>query len=235
LRMSGCSTRVLVTHRLDLIRHVPHIVVLGERCIVAQGTYSHLIASNVDMGIDESHNVDTGIDESHSERDLDLDAPSTHALSLNVGEESAAGLEGGCNGLEGASRPRDAVGRPVVLRDGVGRPVVTDGLARMTAKRQAGLRKSALESDGGSQAAAGQVSPANAELIKEEERETGLVKRETYDIYLRSIGQEMLAVVASLGLGSQLARVLIGWWISQVCTCLDIRVWGLGLGFSFAV
>jgi hypothetical protein len=204
---------------------VPHIVVLGERGIVAQGTYSHLIASNVDMGIDESHNVDTGIDESHSERDLDLDAPSTHALSLNVGEESAAGLEGGCNGLEGASRPRDAVGRPIVH----------DGLARMTTKRQAGLRKSALESDGGSQAAAGQVSPANAELIKEEERETGLVKRETYDIYLRSIGQEMLAVVASLGLGSQLARVLIGWWISQVCTCLGIRVWGLGLGFRFAV
>ena len=225
MRMSGCSTRVLVTHRLDLIRHVPHIVVLGERGIVAQGTYSHLIASNVDMGIDESHNVDTGIDESHSERDLDLDAPSTHALSLNVGEESAAGLEGGCNGLEGASRPRDAVGRPIVH----------DGLARMTTKRQAGLRKSALESDGGSQAAAGQVSPANAELIKEEERETGLVKRETYDIYLRSIGQEMLAVVASLGLGSQLARVLIGWWISQVCTCLGIRVWGLGLGFRFAV
>jgi hypothetical protein len=197
---------------------VPHIVVLGERGIVAQGTYSHLIASNVDMGIDESH----------SERDLDLDAPSTHALSLNVGEESAPscnGLEGGCNGLEGGSRPRDAVGRPVVH----------DGLARMTTKRQAGLRKSALESDGGSQAAAGQVSPANAELIKEEERETGLVKRETYDIYLRSIGQEMLAVVASLGLGSQLARVLIGWWISQVCTCSGIRVWGLGLGFRFAV
>ena len=195
-----------MTHRLDLIRHVPHIVVLGERGIVAQGTYSHLIASNVDMGIDESQ----------TEHDLDLDAPSTDAQSLTVSEESAAS----CNGLEGASRWQDAVGRPVVH----------DGLARMTAKR-----RSSLKSDGGSQADAGQASPANAELIKEEERETGLVKRETYDLYLRSIGQEMLAVVASLGLGSQLARVLIGWWISQVCTCLGIRVWGLGLGFSFAV
>ena len=114
--MSGCSTRILVTHRLDLIRHVPHIVVLGERGIVAQGTYSHLIGSNVDMGIDESHNVDVGINQSHTEHDLDLCALNTHVLSLNVREESTAGLDG-------ASRPRDAVGRPIVH----------DGLARMTA------------------------------------------------------------------------------------------------------
>lgn len=215
--MSGRSTRVLVTHRLDLIRHVPHIVVLGERGVVAQGTYSHLIASNVDMGIDESH----------TERDMDLDAPGIDALSFNP-EESAAG----CNGLEGAS-----------LRDAVGRPVVHDGLARMTEfgvgrvrrapsaspAASAGARrgqdtgvvnggKGARERSG-TETAASEASPTNAELIKEEERETGLVKRETYDTYLQSIGQEMLAVVASLGLGSQLARVLVGWWISQVCTC----------------
>ncbi len=182
--MAG-STRLLVTHRLDLIRDVPHIIVLGEGGIVAQGTYSDLLACNVDMGIDESQGApdpaaiaDASSDEapvSHNLAD-----PSAHAQSRKGSEEAgaddiaAAGREG-ANCAESASRAASGID------GGMGDRPAVEG----------------------------------TELIKEEERETGLVKRQTYEAYLASIGQEMLVVVGSLGFGSQLARVLIGWWIAQ--------------------
>jgi len=182
------STRVLVTHRLDLIRHVPHIIVLGEGGIVAQGSYSHLIASNVDMGIDEAQGTDEvqGATDPGASADASSDQPpASHALadasavaqSLK-GPEEAGADDTAAAGREGASRAASAVG------GGKGEQGERPGVEA-------------------------------TELIKEEERETGLVKRETYEAYLASIGQEMLALVGSLGFGSQLARVLIGWWIAQ--------------------
>lgn len=153
--MAG-RTRVLVTHRVDLVRHVQHIVVLGDRGIVAQGSFAELLAKGVDMGIHEEGGYE--------------------------GHENAGGEEGG-SGVQGSQMADTCTNEEVMQRTA-----------------SAGAVHQVEDEEGGKK--------SGQELIQDEERETGLVKAETYEAYLQSIGRQMLIIVVALGAGLPALRPL---------------------------
>ena len=178
----AASTRVLVTHRVDLIRNLPHIVVLAHGTVAAQGTYAQLVAQGVDMGvIEEAAEQDEDVD-------VDMCPESQSSTAADSHHQGAAENDGDAAGSNGAQ--------------GVG------VVSRVPSAKSA---KSAGAGDEQEKAA----EQEEQQLIKDEERETGLVNPETYKAYLDSVGKEMLITVMTLGAASQLARVLIGWWISR--------------------
>ena len=187
--MAGC-TRVLVTHRVDLVRHVQHIVVLGEKSIVAQGTYAELLAKGVDMGIHEDEGA--GEDEADS------------AL-LDSGGEKEGGSE---PHMKAAYDPDELAVSPPAVPHAERVPSAIPG-HKAGEKGDAGV---ANDEDQGVKAVSGHA------LIQDEERETGLVKKDTVEAYLQSVGRQMLIIVVALGAG------LSSHSLSLACVCAVNRV-----------
>jgi hypothetical protein len=80
--------QVLVTHRVDLLRHLPYIVVLGDKGVTAQGSYHELVAQGVDMGIHDSDTASTGSAEAHVQESLSEHAKDAGAVASDAAPDS---------------------------------------------------------------------------------------------------------------------------------------------------
>ena len=100
----GGSSRVLVTHKLELLPHADHVVVMRDGRAAFQGTYKELLSSGLDLtALLPKEEVEAG---------AELAAELSAAAAASAGAEGAGAKGGDAKGGGVAVQPEKATSAP---------------------------------------------------------------------------------------------------------------------------
>tara|TARA_B100000795_G_C22703106_1_gene400465 strand:- start:13 stop:549 length:537 start_codon:yes stop_codon:yes gene_type:complete len=100
----GGSSRVLVTHKLELLPHADHVVVMRDGRAAFQGTYKELLSSGLDLtALLPKEEVEAG---------AELAAELSAAAAASAGAEGAGAKGGDAKGGGAAVQPEKATSAP---------------------------------------------------------------------------------------------------------------------------
>ena len=205
------TTRVLVTHKLEVLNAVDQIIVLGaDGAVLAQGTLEDVIAQGVTLeevvaqGVD-AESVTAGAQEGAEGAQAQAQAQAAGGASVDSGKADGAAARQGRHGVKAAVPPA--------------------GVEEVRGEEQRASGKGA-RAEGG----AGPKRSTSHQLVAPESRAVGAVSAEIYLTYMRELRYPMLAVTALVGVASQGARNGNDWWLTRWASAPDRHRVGFYLG-----
>lgn len=244
------KTRLLVTHKLDVLPSADWIIVLRDGGIQAQGTLADLQAKGVNFGdvCDEEDDKSETYDENPSESVARTESNRAHGNKEGENQE-----EEGANPEEGAEavRKQDSAEAEEGEKKGEepkkeeeSATTSTKGVVEKEEKEEVVAKTAGGEDKDGAvkkddenkegQAASTSPQPKRSKShwrqVTQEGRAQGAVSTEVYMTYLRELQWPMLCVMGVVGALSQAARNGNDWWLTRWASASDRERVGFYLG-----
>jgi ABC-type multidrug transport system fused ATPase/permease subunit len=231
------KTRVLVTHKLDVLPAADLIVVLGNGTVQACGTYEQLRAQGVDLGaivheIEEqekekemamaSAGVDAGADGGDCTREQERDGSSGSGSTKAAHDDDEPRQNADQDESAGAEEQRAAAGKQEshATADSQDDATATATHNKAATKKKVTFKEPETRGDA-TAAAMPKRSPSQFGQITAEARQQGALSREVYMYYLQELKLPALAACICLGILSQAARNGNDWWLTRWASAKD--------------